>query len=192
MKTKSIVLAAFLLMTAVATFGSDEPKKAGVAVVPIKGAELVKVIYKSETAGKVQVKVYDGKNGVIYSAGFNDTKGFILPLNLSKVGYGEYTFEITDATGKRSEKLVYQAAKPVDNIRISKLDAGEGKFLVAVTGPKNETITVRIFDNFNNLLHNEVKSVNGDFAQVYTVKNLNGKCTFEVSDNAGFIKTVQF
>ena len=192
MKMKSIFLATFLLMTAVATFGSDEPKKTGVAVVPMNGAERVKVIYKSETAGKVQVKVYNAENGVIYSEGFNNTDGFILPLNLSKVGYGDYTFEISDASGRRIEKLVYEPAKSLNNIRISKLDATEGKFLVAVESPKNEKITVRIFDNFNNLLHNEVKSVNGGFAQVYTVKNLTGTCTFEVSDNNGLVKSVQF
>jgi len=192
MKAKLMILAASLLMTTVATFGSDEPKKAGVAVVPMNGAELVKVIYKSETAGKVQVKVYNAENSVVYSGSFADTKGFILPLNLTQVGYGEYTFEITDASGKRTETLIYEAAKSTNNIRIAKLDAGEGKFLVAVTSPKNEKITVRIFDNFNNLLHNEVKSVNGDFAQVYTVKNLTGTCTFEVSDDAGLVKTVRF
>ena len=187
-----MILAALLLMTTVATFGSDEPKKAGVAVVPMNGAELVKVIYKSETAGKVQVKVYNSQNDVVYTGSFADTKGFILPLNLTQVGYGEYTFEVTDASGKRAEKLVYERAKSNNNIRIAKLDSGEGKFLVAVASPKNETITVRIFDNFNNLLHNEVKSVNGHFAQVYTVKNLNGACTFEVTDDAGFVKTVRF
>jgi hypothetical protein len=192
MKAKSMILAALLLMTAGATFGSDEPKKAGVAVVPMNGAQTVKVIYKAETAGKVQVKVYNAENSVIYAGSFADTKGFILPLNLSKVGYGEYKFEVTDASGKRTETLVYEPAKSVNNIRIAKLDAGEGKFLVAVTGSKNETITVRIFDNFNNLLHNEVKSVNGGFAQVYTVKNLTGACTFEVTDNAGFVKTARF
>ena len=64
MKVKSMILAAFLLTTAVATFGGDEPRKAGLAVVPMKGAELVKVIYKSETSGKVQVKVYNA-HGVV-------------------------------------------------------------------------------------------------------------------------------
>jgi len=58
--------------------------------------------------------------------------------------------------------------------------------------PKNEKVTVKIFDSYNNLLHNEVKSVNGDFAQVYMVKNLTGACTFEVSDDTGRVKTVQF
>ena len=192
MKTKSIILAAFLMMTAIATFGSDEPKKAGVAVVPMKGTEVFKVIYKSETSGKVKVNVYDAKNERVYTEGFNDTNGFILPLNFGKIGYGEYTFEIVDASGKRTEKVVFEAAKSVGNIRIAKLDAEQGKFLVAVSSLKNEKITVRIFDNYNNLLHNEVRSISGDFAQVYTVKNLTGACTFEVSNNSGFVKTVQF
>jgi hypothetical protein len=192
MKTKSIVLAAFLLMTALATFGSDEPKKAGIAVVPMKGSEVVKVIYKSETTGKVKLNVYDAKHEMVYSEAFNDTNGFILPLNFSKVGYGEYTFEFVDANGKRTEKVVYEPAKHVDNIRVAKIDGGQGKFLVAVANPANEKVTVRIFDAYNNLLHDEVRNVSGNFAQVYTVKNLKGACTFEVSDNAGFVKTVQF
>jgi hypothetical protein len=179
-------------MTAVATFGSDEPKKAGVAVVPMKGTGVVKVIYKSETAGKVKVNVYDAKNEMVYTEGFSETDGFILPLNFGKIGYGEYTFEIVDASGKRAEKVIFEQAKSVDNIRIAKLDAGQGRFLVAVRSIKNEKITVRIFDNYNNLLHNEVRSINGDFAQVYNVKNLTGACTFEVSSNTGFVKTVQF
>lgn len=192
MKTKSSILAAFLLMTAVATFGSDEPKKAGVVVVPMKGAEVFKVIYKSETSGKVKVKLYNTQNEVIFSEGFKNTEGFILPLNFSQLGFGEYTLELTDESGKRSEKIVYQAAKPAGNIRVSKLGAADGKFLVAVSNSNNEKVTVRIFDRYNNLLHDQVTNVNGDFAQVYTVKNLTGALTFEVSDNEGSTKTVQF
>lgn len=192
MKTKSIYLAAFLLMSAVATFGNDDPKKGGVAVLPVKGADVFKVIYKNETTGKVKVKLYNANAEIIFAEAFDNTDGFILPLNFSKLSYGEYKLELTDDSGKRIENIVYQKAKSVDNIRVAKLVSENGKFLVTVTSAKNETVTVKIFDNFNNLLHNEVKSVNGDFAQVYNVKNLTGACTFEVSDNAGRVKTVQF
>jgi hypothetical protein len=192
MKTKSIYLAAFLLMSAVATFGNDDPKKGGVAVLPVKGADVFKVIYKNETTGKVKVKLYNANAEIIFAEAFDNTDGFILPLNFSKLSYGEYKLELTDDSGKRIENIVYQKAKSVDNIRVAKLVSENGKFLVTVTSAKNETVTVKIFDNFNNLLHNEVKSVNGDFAQVYNVKNLTGACTFEVSDNAGRVKTIQF
>ena len=192
MKTKSIVLAAVFAMTTLVTFGGDEPKKAGVAVVPSKGTEVYKVIYSNETAGNVKVNVFNADGQLLYSKNFSETKGFILPVNFSKAGYGEYRIELVDANGKRSEKVAYEQVKPIDNIRIAKLSAAEGKFLVAVSKPANEKVTVRIFDNYNNLLHNEVKTVSGDFAQVYTVKNLSGACIFEVSDNSGNVKTARF
>jgi hypothetical protein len=193
MKTKAIYLAAFLLMTVVATFGSDEPKKAGVAVIPVKGAEVFKVIYKSETPGRVKVFLYGANSEIVYAGSFNNTEGFILPLNFSKLSFGEYRLELIDGNGKSTEKIVYEPARSVvGNIRIARLASEQGKFLVTVCNAKNEKVTVRIFDGYNNLLHNEVKSVTGDFAQVYNVKNLTGACTFEVSDNVGTVKTVQF
>ncbi|HEX6224263.1 MAG TPA: hypothetical protein VFZ52_07630 [Chryseolinea sp.] len=192
MKTKSIYLAAFFLMSAVATFGNSNPTTSGLAVLSAKGKDVFRVIYKSETANDVKVKLYNSSNEIIHSASINGTSGFILPLNLSKLNFGEYRVELTDASGKRVEKIVYQNVKSSDNIRVSRLTSEAGKFMVSVLSAKNEKVTVRIFDSYNNLLHNEVKSVNGDFAQVYNLKNLTGACTFEISDDAGRVKTVQF
>lgn len=192
MRTKSIYLAAFLLMSAVATFGNDDPTS-GVAVLSAKGKDVFKVIYKAGTANDVKVKLYNANDELIHSASIKDTDGFILPLNLGKLNFGEYRLELTDAAGKRVERIVYQNPKSVDNnIRVARLTNNEGKFMVSVMSAKNEKVTVKIFDSYNNLLHNEVKNVSGDFAQVYTVKNLTGACTFEVSDDAGRVKTVQF
>ena len=191
MRTKSIYLVAFLLMGAVATFGNDDPTS-GVAVLSAKGKDVFRVVYKTETANNVKVKLYNANGDIIHSASINNTKGFILPLNLAKLNFGEYRLELTDANGKHIERIVYQNAKAVDNIRVARLTTAEDKFMVSVMSAKNEKVTVKIFDSYNNLLHNEVKSVSGDFAQVYTVKNLTGACTFEVSDDAGRVKTVQF
>ena len=157
-----------------------------------KGKDVFRVIYKSETANDVKVRLYNSSNEIIHSTSINGTSGFILPLNLSMLNFGEYRVELTDASGKRVEKIVYQNVKSSDNIRVSRLTSEEGKFMVSVLSAKNEKVTVRIFDSYNNLLHNEVKSVDGDFAQVYNLKNLTGACTFEISDDAGRVKTVQF
>src|SRR5688572_4274095 len=191
MKTNSIYLVALFVMSAVATFGNDEPKKAGVAVVSAKGADVFKLIYKNETASKVKVNIYNAKSEVIFSESIYNTDGFILPLNFSKVGFGDYTLELIDINGKTVEKIVYQAEAKVDNIRVAKLPSTEGKFLLSVMSAKSDEVTVKIFDNFNNLLHNEVKSISGNFAQVYTIENLKGACTFEISDKEGRVKTVR-
>ena len=192
MKTRSLYLVAFLLMSAVATFGNDEPKTSGIAVLPMKGTEVFKVIYANENANKVKVTLYNASSQIVFSESINSTTGFILPLNFSKLAFGEYKLELTDVTGTRTESIKYQPAKSNDNIRVARLTNEQGKFLVAIANPKNEKVTVKIFDNYNNLLHTEVRTVSGDFAQVYNVKNLTGSCTFQVSDNEGTVKTVQF
>jgi hypothetical protein len=191
MRTKSIYLVAFLLMGAVATFGKDDPTF-GMAVLSAKGKDVFRVIYKTETANNVKVKLYNPNGEIIHSASINNTKGFILPLNLGRLNYGDYRLELTDANGKHIERIAYQNVKAVDNIRVARITTAHDKFMVSVVSAKSEKVTVKIFDSYNNLLHNEVRSVSGDFAQVYTVKNLIGACTFEVSDEEGRVKTVQF
>ena len=55
MKTKSLFIAAALVVgLASVVVANNEPTAAGVAVVSVKGSELVKVIYKGN-AGKVKV-----------------------------------------------------------------------------------------------------------------------------------------
>jgi hypothetical protein len=194
MKTKSILLAAFFVMSlVVAAIGKDEPTKAGLAVVSTKGADVFKVIYKSETPSKVKLNLYNAESSIVYSETIESTEGFILPLNFKGLALGEYTLEVVDAAGKRTEKITYGVVTSRDNIRVAKIYASaDNKFLVAIQNPASEQVTVRIFDAFNNLVHSEVKQVSGNFAQVYNVKNLKGSFTFEVSDASGNVKTVQF
>jgi hypothetical protein len=193
MKTKSIYLAALFVMGVVgATLGSDEPRKAGLAVVQMKGSETFRVIYKSENTNKVKLNIYNLNSQLIFSEVINESNGFILPLNFKGLAFGEYTLEVIDALGKKIERISYQPSPVSNNIRIAKLSSNENKFLVSVVNPGTEKITVKIFDTYNNLVHNEIMNVEGNFAQVYSFKNLSGACKFEVSDATGNVKTAQF
>ena len=193
MKTKSIYLAALFVMGVVGTtLGSDEPSKAGLAVVAMKGSETFKVIYKAENTSKVKLNIYNLRSELIFSEVINESNGFILPLNFKGLAFGEYTLEVIDALGKKIERISYQPSPASNNIRIAKLSNNENKFLVSVVNPGTEKITVKIFDTYNNLVHNEILNVEGNFAQVYSFKNLVGACKFEVSDATGNVKTAQF
>jgi len=193
MKTKSIYLAAlFLLGVIVTALGSDEPRKAGLVVVPLKGNETFRVIYKAESTNKVKLNIYDLNSELIFSEVINESNGFILPLNFKGLAFGEYTLEVIDALGKKIERISYQPSIASNHIRIAKISNNENKFLVSVVNQGSEKVTVKIFDTFNNLVHNEIMNVEGNFAQVYSVKNLGGACKFEVSDATGNVKTAQF
>jgi hypothetical protein len=191
MKTKSLYIAALLVIGA--TFNSiakDEPT-AGIAVVSSKGSQVVKIIYKGENAGKVKLSILDASSKVIFTETRNSTEGFILPLNFAGLAYGEYTLLVTDANGTKSEKINYEPAQATNVIHVAQID-DSGKFLLSVTKSGNQNVNVKIYDGFNNLVHDGNSNVAGDFAQVYVIKNYSGTCTFQVSNNNGGSKTVSF
>jgi hypothetical protein len=194
MKTKSLLFTALVMISAaVSAVGKDEPRKTGMAIVPVKGSEVYKVIYKGESAGKVRLNIYNAAAQLILTETFNGIDGFICPLNFTGLQAGDYTVEIVDATGKKIEKISYQAKKNTKYIHVSKITNEAGKFLLSVVNATaNEEISVKIFDAKNNLIHTESKEVKGDFAQVYKVSNVSTGYTFEISDKSGNIKTYNF
>lgn len=190
MKTKSLYVAALMtLAAAVTAVGKDEPAL-GLAVVPVKGSEVFRVIYKSENPSKVKLSVYNAASEVVFTENMGSVGGFIRPLNFSGLAFGEYTIELTDASGKKTEKVSYGPAKVATNVHVAKL-AQADKFLLSVTNNGKETITVKIFDNANNLVHSSSKVVTGEYAQLFSTKDIQG-VTFEISNSAGTLKTLRF
>lgn len=179
-----------MVLATVSAIAKDAPANTGLAVVQVKGSDVFKVIYKGENTGKVKLNIYNSQDEVIFTETFV-ADGFILPVNFSGLQYGEYTIELIDAAGKKSEKISLSAAKSVKNIHLAKVSE-EGKYLLAIAGKGNQKINVKIFDKANNLLHSETRDINGDFAQVYAIKNVSGPVTFEISDSTGIAKTVRY
>lgn len=190
MKTKSLFVAALVLVSAViSAVGKDEPtSKAGLAVVPVKGSEVFKVIYKGENAGRVKLNLYNAANEIVFSESISKVDGFIRPLNFRGLAFGEYTIELIDAFGKHAEKIKYAPSRSI--VRVAKLD-NEGKFLLAVANPRSNAITVKIFNADDQLIHSEVKEIKGDYAQVYTIKNVKN-VTFEISDSVGNVEVIRY
>lgn len=192
MKIKSALVATFLMVSVgLYAVAGEEPGNTGFVVLPVKGSETFKVIYKGESQAKVTLNLYDAKANLIFTES-NSGKGFIRPLNFRELTPGEYTIEVVSATGKRVEKVVYQP-KPSSNLfHVTRLADAQDKFLLSVKGNESDSITVKIYDDLNNLIHSEVKEVSGSFAQVYRVTNLKSAVTFHVSDSTGNVKVVSF
>lgn len=192
MKTKSFLIAALIVLSAgMYAVAGDEPGTSGFAVLSVKGSETVKVIYKSETVEKVKLNLYNAK-GILLFSETRSGSGFIRPLNLKGLPYGQYTVELISAAGKRTEKINYESKIAAPYFHVSKVKSTVDKFLLSVKD-ENESakINIRIYDNSNNLIHDEIKQISGSFAQLYNIKNFNS-VTFQISDEAGNIKVVSF
>ena len=199
MKTKSLFIAALVMVSSViSAVGKDETtSKSGLAIVPVKGSETFKVIYKGETAGRVKMNLYNSSNVLVFAQSISSIEGFILPLNFRGLTFGEYTLEVIDANGKRTEKIQYvdgnaevKAETSKSIIRVSRL-GNEGKFLLAIANPSSPTLNVKIYDGNDQLIHAETKEIKGDFAQVYKVTNTK-EVVFKVTDNAGNVQVIHF
>lgn len=187
MKTRSIVLAALLLVSASGAFANADPSNTALAVVASKGSEVVKVIYKGSN-GRVKLNIYNAASQLVFSETRNVQQGFILPLNFAGLSAGTYTVELVDATGVKSEKVNYQPAKAAAAVHVAKL-AQEGKFLLSVGNSDN--VTIRIFDENNNVIHTSAKQADGGFAQIFNIQNAGGGYTFEVTNASGVSSIVR-
>ena len=195
MKLNVLLIAALMTISAgINAVAKEDPRNVRLAVVPVKGSEVFKVIYKGDAPAKVRINIYNSSSQIVFSETLSGTDGFIRPLNFSGLKAGEYTIELVEGTNKRSEKITYAPAGSVVSnkiVRITKLNETEGRFLVSIGNAGTEAITVRILDRNNNVLYSESREIAGEFAQVYRVKDAAG-VRFEVIDAAGLTKSSSF
>ena len=194
MKSKVLAIAALIMFSAGISALANEDPSNRLAVVPVKGSEVIKVIYKGENVTKVKLYVYNASSQLVFAETINGVDGFIRPLNFSGLKAGEYTIELLEGGVKRSEKIFYAPAKAATSskaIHVSKINAEQGRFLVSIQNAGTETITVRILDRSNNELFSETREISGEFAQVYRVKD-NAEVKFEIYDNSGLTKSSRF
>ena len=190
MKTRTLFFALLLAITTTAlAYGSEGP---GMTVVNVKGSEIYKVIYRGSVGGKARLNIVDAHGNKIHSESFAGLNGFILPVNFKGLQAGNYTIEIVDNTGRYEELVSFNPLSDTKSIHVTKLVRESGKYLLAIADAKNETISVRIFDQDQRLVYDETKKLSGDFAQVYRMENPFGHYTFEISDGAGKRKHFTF
>jgi hypothetical protein len=190
MKTKSVVFALSMAFVSVAAVAAD-PVGPKVVIVNQKEAGIFKVIYEGGQAGRVTMRIYNSSGRVVFAESINGIDGFIRPVNFSGMKPGEYTIEIANASGKQTQTVSYRMENKNQTIHVAKL-GDESKYLLAVGNIGAEEITVRIFDGDKNLVHNENLTIDGNFGQVYNLRNVSGMPSFEVTNQMGTTKVVKY
>lgn len=200
MKTKLTVLALVMAFASVAAVAAD-PVTPKMVVVTQKESGLFKVIFEGTQSGKITLKIYNDKGEVVFAETSSRINGFIRPVNFTGMKAGEYTVEVTDASGTYTEKVnfttdrvsskVAEVAKEEALIHIAKVGS-EGKYLVAVPAGSSDAITVRIFDG-GKMVHNQKIAIASatNFGTIYNLKDVKSP-VFEVTDNTGKTKVVRY
>jgi hypothetical protein len=195
MKAKNTVLTLAAIIVSAMAFAANPVSK--MAVINQQKSTTYKIIYKSESVGTVTLTIYDNAKNEVYSETISKSNGFIRPVNFEGMDAGVYTIEITDATGTQIQQVNYEIAEAesksaetsIRALHVSKLQ--DGKYLVSIANKGTEEVNIRIFDNNNNLVHNEFRTINGELGLVYNLKEVAGQPVFMVTDNSGKNHTVK-
>ena len=189
MKTKNLFLA-ILLLTSTMAFATAPDMK----VVSIKGSSVFRVFYKGAETGKVRLNIFDAQNKRIHSETIAAPNGFVYPLNFTGLATGDYTIEVIDGSGKQRQIVHYVPTPVIDlkAVHMTKLINQDGKYLLAISNAQKENIHVRIYDRDSQLVFSEGKEITGAYAAVYKISNAGHGYTFEISDQAGNIRSFSF
>jgi hypothetical protein len=197
MKTNAILIAALIVLGAgVSAVAKDDPGNLGLAVLPVKGSDVFKIVYKTENSNRVKLNLYNEVGQLVFSETIN-SEGFIRPLNFSSLTPGEYVVEVTDGDSKQIEKISHRVAAPEDAattdkiVHVARIEGSEERIILSIANADSETFVVNIFNENDNLIYSETANVEGSDARLYNVKN--GKVSrVEVTDNAGVKSVKQF
>lgn len=182
-KILSLVVVALIAIGHVNAMKPNSP--VGMSV--IKKGAVVKVYYRGEQNGKVTVTIYNEKGHAVFKESMSDIENFMRPYNFSQLPAGNYTIQVADEQGIRVEKIAHGTERTGRVAHVTCLSKDENKFMFSVLNDGKNTLKIRIYDKYNNVLYREVASVTGNFARVYNLDQFNGEHTFEVSDMQGNI-----
>lgn len=191
MKAFSLLLMSVLVSTLVFANGTVEPGESAsaVAVTNCSGSSVVKVFYKAEQAGTVKVSIFSKDNSLVFTETMKRVSGFLRPYNFSGLSAGEYTIQVKDSNGTRTETIDYTAGKIEKQISLVKLPE-EGKYLLSINSKASDVVNVNIYNDANQLIHSQEKKIERNFAEVLNIKDIN-RFTIEVSDSNGVLKSVK-
>ena len=198
MKTRQIVITAMMVLTSVLSYAIN-PTDSRLVVVNPKTSNVFKVIYKSAGQNSVALKVYNKQGEVVFSDNIYSSNGFIRPLNFEGMESGEYKVELKAGSTVSEQSFTYAPAVELTSasstgtikaIHVSRLSA-DNKYLVAFSNTGDSRVNVKIYDGAKELVLNTSMNISGDKGIVYSLKDVVGVPSFEVTGNKGVITVIK-
>jgi len=185
MKTKSVLLAVMMMSASLVAL-ANEPGNPRVKVVNQKESGIYRLIYAGGKSGDVKMNILNDAGQVLFSETIKSSEGFIRSLNFKGMTPGQYTVKIDNGGVTEVSTVNHLTATQTTSGYVRLAKTGEtGKYLLAVSNAMEESMTVKIYDGSNNLVHDEMLKVDGSYGVVYNLKDISGVPTFEVTNKAG-------
>lgn len=188
---KTISFLAALMMIGSLVLAADLPvAEARTAVV--KNGATYKLYYNGAQPMDVTISILDAGDNIVFREILKKVDGFVRPYNFSHLRAGDYTIEIRDANGARTEKIKYEEPSEAEFARVLKVSGSESKYILMISNKVPGAVTVRILDESDNVIYSQNENITGNFAKIYNMESLAGKGRFEITDANGNAKYIGY
>jgi len=185
MKKIALALSLILFISSVGFARKKDTPVSTSGVGVMKQGSTFTLYYKASQASNVKVSIYDATGALVYTEMIRKSDGFSRPYNFSKLSEGDYTISVQDGERVLVEKITYSESKSGNLVNISRVSGFDNKYLLTVPGKSSDVISVKIYDDKDQVLYDQKESLQGDFAKVYTVEGLTGNLLFSITDSKG-------
>ena len=190
MKTKSLMLAALVMFSALTALARDDPNNTGLFVISGKSG-VYKLIYEGEKPSALNLTIFNNQGKVVYSETVRNLKGFIRPVNFKGMAAGTYTIQVKSADQKMEAVVEYSPESAKAAVSSKAVDAN--KFAIMIANQGQETFEVKIYDGESNLVSSYRETVTGSFGKIFNMSHVKSNAfTFEVYNTAGLIDRIKF
>jgi hypothetical protein len=176
MKKMIMILLALVTVSCVVSFGGTKGPESRMAVV--KTGEVIKLIYESSVSSQVKVTISDADGHEVFAEKVESAEGFIRPYNFSLLPKGDYKISLTDRNGEYSENICTRDKEWIANV--AKLGGREEKYIVSIPYQGPGEVAIQVYDQHEQLVYSETMAMQGDFAKIYNLKNLDEGATVHV------------
>jgi hypothetical protein len=189
MKTSKLITVAMLVAGVVTTTWADVPSRFAVVK---RGEGVFKLIYTGAAAQTI-VTVKNRFGEIVFTERINSSKGFILPLNFTRLQPGSYLVEVTSGNEKYTEVIHYGV--PRENQMAATVVAhvtrlADSRYLCSVKTNGAEPVTLYIQNEAGETLQQH-QIQEAEAALVVSLKQFNGRPVFVLQDASGNAVTIR-
>jgi hypothetical protein len=192
----NLKFASFICACLLLTLSASAGAPASFTIVPASNAAVYNVLYKSAEAGRVKISIINSSNQVVFTEVLNNVASFQRPYNFSALEQGEYTIALEDRNGKQVEKVKYFMNKVSSFIRVAQIPGTSARYLLNIASNGTETVTVKIYNSENVLLHVENVVTSGNYGVVFNLSQVklspSSTVFFEITTGSGKTETAMF
>ncbi len=179
----NLMTMAFLVFAANPLLAKEENSLETLVSVKVLEPGKVQVAYYGKATEVVRVSIYDNNDKAVFEESIRSTGGVKKPYNLRELPYGNYKFKVRVNDEFTVHDVEYKAPMYPGNVKMQVKAIDGDKIKMMVMGPGYKDFKLRIYNENNKLLHQQVVRQKDNYGRVFNLKGTNTQSVKVVLSN---------